>query len=158
MTQRVLSLILMAVFVLLAGCATVVPPPAAAPVSATEAEAAWAACCSASSTSAARSTSRPCRKTGPTWTATCDTWPIPRWLRQAGSGMQGTQAAQLAHRVNAYNALSMFNVVVSGIPATHAGFNKITFFYLRKLAVGGQVMSLYTFENEVIRKRLGAAS
>ena len=41
--------------------------------------------------------------------------------------MQGTQAAQLAHMVNAYNALSMFNVVASGIPATHAGFNKVTF-------------------------------
>ena len=51
--------------------------------------------------------------------------------------MQGTQAAQHAHMVNAYNALSMFNVVASGIPATHAGFNKVTFFYLRKLAVGG---------------------
>ena len=75
-----------------------------------------------------------------------------------GGGMQSTQAAQLAHMVNAYNALSMFNVVASGNPATHAGFNKVTFFYLRKLAVGGQVMSLYTFENEVIRpfiRRIG---
>ena len=69
-----------------------------------------------------------------------------------GGGMQGTQAAQLAHRVNADNALSMFNVMASGIPATHAGFNKVTFFYLRKLQVGGQALSLYAFENDVIRQ------
>ena len=83
-------------------------------------------------------------------------------LAEAGGGgmqgTQGTQAAQLAQMVNAYNALSMFNVVASGNPATHAGFNKVTFFYWRKLQVGGQMMSLYAFENDVIRpftRRIG---
>ena len=59
--------------------------------------------------------------------------------------------ARLAHMINAYNALSMFNVLRSGIPATHAGFNKVGFFVLRKLEVGGQSMSLRSFENDVIR-------
>jgi Protein of unknown function, DUF547 len=45
----------------------------------------------------------------------------------------------------------MFNVIQSGIPATHAGLNKVTFFLLRKLVIGGRSMSLYSFENEVIR-------
>lgn len=59
--------------------------------------------------------------------------------------------AKMAHMVNAYNALSMFNVLQSGIPATHAGLNKVSFFLLRKHQVGGQSLSLYAFENDVIR-------
>ncbi len=58
---------------------------------------------------------------------------------------------RLAHMINAYNALSMFNVLRSGIPATHAGFNKVTFFAFRKLEIGGQRLSLRSFENDVIR-------
>ena len=58
---------------------------------------------------------------------------------------------RLAHMINAYNALSMFNVLQSGIPATHAGFNKLSFFVFRKLEIGGQPMSLRSFENDLIR-------
>ena len=58
---------------------------------------------------------------------------------------------RLAHMINAYNALSMFNVLQSGIPATHAGWRKLRFFFLRKLDIGGQALSLYSFENDVIR-------
>jgi hypothetical protein len=58
---------------------------------------------------------------------------------------------RLAHMINAYNALSMFNVLESGIPATHAGWNKVSFFVLRRLEIGGQTMSLRSFENDVIR-------
>lgn len=58
---------------------------------------------------------------------------------------------RLAHMINAYNALSMYNVIQSGIPATHAGLNKVNFFVLRQLEVGGRPMSLYSFENDVIR-------
>ena len=58
---------------------------------------------------------------------------------------------RLAHMLNAYNALSMFNVLQSGIPETHAGLNKVKFFVLRKLNVGGQAISLRSFENDLIR-------
>ena len=58
---------------------------------------------------------------------------------------------RLAHMINAYNALSMFNVLRSGIPVTHAGFNKVTFFVFRTLEIGGQRLSLRSFENDVIR-------
>jgi hypothetical protein len=58
---------------------------------------------------------------------------------------------RLAHMINAYNALSMFNVIESGIPLTHAGVNKVTFFLLRKLQVGGAPLSLFAFENDIIR-------
>lgn len=60
-------------------------------------------------------------------------------------------APRLAHMINAYNALSMLNVVQSGIPATHAGFNKIWFFVFTRFDVGGRRMSLRSFENDLIR-------
>jgi Protein of unknown function, DUF547 len=63
-----------------------------------------------------------------------------------------TADARLAHMVNAYNALSMYNVIASGIPASHAGFSKVTFFLLRKFNIGGTEMSLFAFENDIIRK------
>ncbi len=63
-----------------------------------------------------------------------------------------TPDARLAHMINAYNALSMFNVIDSGIPATHAGWAKVKFFILRKFEIDGARMSLYSFENDVIRK------
>ena len=60
-------------------------------------------------------------------------------------------AAQMAWLINAYNALSMFNVIDSGIPDSHAGLNKLTFFIGRQFNIGGRWLSLYSFENEVIR-------
>ena len=58
---------------------------------------------------------------------------------------------RLAHMINAYNALSMFNVLQSGVPATHTGWAKLRFFVLRQFDIGGQALSLYSFENDVIR-------
>jgi len=59
---------------------------------------------------------------------------------------------RLAHYINTYNALSMYNVLDSGIPETHAGWRKVRFFYLKELVIGRRLMSLYAFENDVIRK------
>lgn len=58
---------------------------------------------------------------------------------------------KLAHLINSYNALSMFNVVASGIPESHAGLAKVEFFVRRKFVVGGEPISLYDYENRVIR-------
>lgn len=63
-----------------------------------------------------------------------------------------TANARLAHMINAYNALSMYNVIASGIPASHDGLAKVRFFVLRKFAIGGTPLSLYAFENDIIRK------
>ena len=57
----------------------------------------------------------------------------------------------LAFHLNAYNALAMHNVIESGNPTTLAGLKKVDFFYLRKVRVGGQAISLYDYENRVIR-------
>ena len=60
--------------------------------------------------------------------------------------------ARLAHMINAYNALSMYNVIASGIPETHAGLAKVRFFVTRQFLIGGKPLSLYAFENDIIRK------
>jgi hypothetical protein len=58
----------------------------------------------------------------------------------------------LAFHINAYNALAMYNVIDSGIPASLAGLRKIGFFALKKVTVGAKPISLYDYENDVIRK------
>jgi Protein of unknown function, DUF547 len=63
-----------------------------------------------------------------------------------------TADARLAHMINAYNALSMYNVIASNIPRSHDGWAKVKFFVLRKFIIGGAAMSLYAFENDIIRK------
>ena len=62
-----------------------------------------------------------------------------------------TRADVLAYHLNAYNALAMYNVLEDGIPATLAGPKKVEFFALRRLRVGGEALSLYDYENRVIR-------
>lgn len=59
---------------------------------------------------------------------------------------------RLAHYINSYNALSMFNVIESGIPASHAGWRKVVFFWLRRFVIGGRRLSLYAYQNDIIRK------
>ena len=60
---------------------------------------------------------------------------------------------RLAHHLNAYNALSMFNVLDLGIPQSNAGLTaRYKFFIARKHVIGGEPTSLYAYENEIIRK------
>ncbi len=58
----------------------------------------------------------------------------------------------LAFHINAYNALAMYSVIDSGMPATLAGLRKVQFFVLKKVTVGTTPMSLYAYENDIIRK------
>jgi Protein of unknown function, DUF547 len=73
-------------------------------------------------------------------------------IGQANLSQVPVGAPRLAHMINAYNALSMYNVIRSGLPETHAGFAKLRFFVLRKFQIGDQLLSLYSFENDIIRK------
>jgi Protein of unknown function, DUF547 len=57
----------------------------------------------------------------------------------------------LAFHLNAYNALAMHKVIAVGVPETLAGLRKVSFFALGKVQVGGQPISLYSYENDVIR-------
>jgi len=58
---------------------------------------------------------------------------------------------RLAYLVNAYNALSMYNVLDSGIPERLGVFGRVQFFWLKRVIVGGKAISLYDLENEKIR-------
>jgi hypothetical protein len=59
--------------------------------------------------------------------------------------------SRLAFYINAYNALAMYGVVQAGVPESLGGLTKFTFFYLRTFTVGAKSISLYKFENDVIR-------
>jgi hypothetical protein len=62
-----------------------------------------------------------------------------------------SQHAQLAFYINAYNALAMHGVIDAGIPRSLGGLTKFTFFFLRRVMIGGRSTTLYSFENDVIR-------
>lgn len=62
-----------------------------------------------------------------------------------------TPAAVLAFHINAYNALAMYNVIRSGIPTRLSLLDRIDFFKLTNVVVGGETTSLYDYENDVIR-------
>ena len=64
-----------------------------------------------------------------------------------------TRELRLAHFINSYNALSMFNVIHLGVPHSNATLSaKAQFFFLQKYEIGGESMSLYAYENDIIRK------
>ena len=58
----------------------------------------------------------------------------------------------LAYHINAYNALALYGVITAGIPDALSGTRKLWFFVLRQSRVGERSISLYSYENDVIRK------
>jgi hypothetical protein len=61
------------------------------------------------------------------------------------------RAARIAYLINAYNALAMWNVLQAGIPERLSLLGRVGFFKATRLVVGGRPISLYDFENDVIR-------
>ncbi|RWA53121.1 hypothetical protein AU476_14935 [Cupriavidus sp. UYMSc13B] len=57
----------------------------------------------------------------------------------------------IAYYINSYNALAMYNVIVSGRPKELAWLTRLRFFGGRRFTIGGKAMTLYTYENRVIR-------
>jgi uncharacterized protein DUF547 len=58
---------------------------------------------------------------------------------------------RLAYLINAYNALSMYNVLDSGIPQRLDLLGRVRFFWLKRAVIGGKSISLYDLENDTIR-------
>lgn len=76
-----------------------------------------------------------------------------RYISRTKASDLEPKSERLAHYINSYNALSMYNVISSNIPQSNAGlFARYQFFIARKHLIGGEVMSLYAYENDVIRK------
>ncbi|NKC12811.1 MAG: DUF547 domain-containing protein [Gammaproteobacteria bacterium] len=59
---------------------------------------------------------------------------------------------RLAHYLNSYNALSMKAILDEGIPESLGGLKKFWFFGIKDHAIGNQEMTLYSYENDIIRK------
>ena len=133
------------VLALLTGCSTLVPAPTLSAPTPEEAHAAWA-----------RVLATHVNERGEVdfQALAQDRADLDRYVRHVAAVPLASLSdgpPRLAHMINAYNALSMYNVLHSDIPATHAGWAKVRFFLLRKLDIGGATMSLYAFENDVIR-------
>ena len=135
---------------LLAGCATVVPPPRVEVSAARPPEDAWT-----------RVLQQRVDEQGRVDFAGLaqDRSDLDRyvaWIYQhspaSDPGLYPTPAHVLAYHLNAYNALAMYNILEAGIPQSLSGLKKVRFFYLRKVKIGGESMTLYAYENEVIRK------
>ncbi|TAM85125.1 DUF547 domain-containing protein [bacterium] len=62
-----------------------------------------------------------------------------------------TRDAALAYYINSYNSLAMLNVIVSGMPKELGLLTRVWFFGGRRFTIGGKPMTLYTYENSVIR-------
>ncbi len=134
-----------AIGLFLAGCSTLVAPPTGPTATPQQAQAAWASVLQQHVNDSGE-------VDFPALAA--DRSNLDRYVRYVAElplSSLPEGAPRLAHMINAYNALSMYNVLESGIPPTHAGLAKVQFFLLRKLRVGGEPMSLYHFENQVIR-------
>lgn len=140
------------VLALLAGCSTLVPAPAVPPPTPAAAHAAWARVLATHVNALGEVDFHALAR---------DREALDRYVRHVAEvPLDGLPdgPVRLAHMINAYNALSMYNVLESGIPATHAGLAKLRFFVLRKFEIGGQARSLYGFENDVIRPYARARS
>jgi hypothetical protein len=78
---------------------------------------------------------------------------VVRYVATTKVELLATPSERLSYHINAYNALSMFNVIDLGLPASNASLaSRYRFFIGRKHQIGGQTQSLYDYENLVIRK------
>lgn len=55
----------------------------------------------------------------------------------------------LAHHLNAYNALAMYNVLHAGVPRSLEDYGLVNFFWLRELRIDGKQQSLYAYERSI---------
>jgi len=127
-----------------AACATTVPPPEV-DLAGKDPQAAWARVLAKSVDSEGRIDFTGMEK------ASTDLDIFVAWLAEvdpeARPDMFPSTVDQIAFGINAYNALAMYNVLHAGVKPV----DTVTFFYLRELRLGGRWISLYAYENDVIR-------
>lgn len=133
-----------------AGCATIVPPPRVETPAQKPPEAAWARVLQDNVDEQGRVNF--VRLAG----HRADLDEYVAWIYehspQEVPALYPTPSAVLAYHLNAYNALAMYNILEAGIPQSLSGFAKVRFFYLRKVRIGGEPMTLYAYETDVVRK------
>lgn len=62
-----------------------------------------------------------------------------------------TRTDKLAYHINAYNALAMWKILAADIPEALGFWKRFAFFWRDRIAVGGERISLYAYENDIIR-------
>ena len=68
---------------------------------------------------------------------------------QASPALFPTPQHVLAHHLNAYNALAMYNVVQAGVPQSLSAYGLVKFFWVRELRIDGRQQSLYSYEKRI---------
>lgn len=131
----------------LAGCATLVPVPALRDSSPAAANSAWARVLAQHVDTMGRTDyARLAREPA-------DLHQFVGWLAANGpnssSDLLPTRQHLLAHYLNAYNALAMYNVLEAGVPRSLDHYGLVRFFWLRELRIDGEQLSLYSYEKRI---------
>jgi hypothetical protein len=133
----------------LAACAQLVPAPEAVPIARTEAEVSWARVLDRFVDDAGRVDFRSLAA------HRTDLDRYVAWVYLNGPNNRpelfSGRTDVMAYHLNAYNALAMYSVLEAGIPRSLSEYGLLRFFWVREVAVGGERMSLYRYENDVIR-------
>ena len=146
MRRRMISAVaLAALAVAPAGCITLASPPDAVARAAGDPAAAWARVLRAYVLEDGRIDFVGLRR-DPADLAAYVTWLADHGPRTTPARFP-TEASRLAYYINAYNALAMFQVVVTD----RRPEQQIRFFFFTAIAVDGQRLSLYRLEDAVIR-------
>jgi hypothetical protein len=147
MAMRALLAVLAAAW--LAGCAQLVTVPSPPAPSRAEAEAAWARVLERFAGEDGRVDFRALAA------SRADLERFVAWIYENGPNNRPAlfagRADVLAFHLNAYNALAMYNVLAAGVPRSISEYGIVRFFWLREMRIGGERMSLYRYETEVIR-------
>jgi len=139
---------LLGLLLLASACATHIPPPQTAAAARPDAEKAWANHLSRFVDDKGRMDYAGMAKE----TADLNTYLayLAKVSPQSNPDQFPTQETKLAYYINAYNALAMYDVLKSNFPP-NLNDVKVTFFYKNRFEVGGQFISLYALENQIIR-------
>ncbi len=133
----------------LAACAQLVPAPVAEPASRPVAEASWARVLSQFVDDAGRVDFVALGR------ERADLDRYVAWVYANGPNNRpelfSGRTDVIAYHLNAYNALAMYGVLEAGVPGSLSDYGLVRFFWLRRISVGGERMSLYDYENDVIR-------
>lgn len=77
---------------------------------------------------------------------------VARHSPASAPGLFPTVVDRLAYYINSYNALAMYGVIATGMPNSFERLlDRARFFKLTKFRIGGEDISLYDYENDIIR-------
>lgn len=138
--------IILAWMIFVTGCSSLVPTPEAPEMTSAQAEKAWATVLKKHVDNQGRVDFRGLGA------SPADLKGYVRYVSRVDKASLTDPRARLAFYINAYNALSMYNVIYSEYPEDLDGFFKrFGFFYKKKFQIMKEEMSLYSFENDLIR-------